>query len=120
MNYIILEKSSSLKAKARDDLKGKWLLAIGAMVIANIFTVVIPSVIQSLVDIKAYYFGLDSILIHIVSGPINLGIALYFLESRRGKRQSVLTVFEGFRKFFKVLGLYILYLTYHLSDGDYW
>lgn len=107
MNYIILEKSSSLRAKAREDLKGKWLFAIGVMIIANICTVFIPTVIQSLTDIKVYFFGLDSIFMQLVSGPINLGIALYFLGSRRGKSKSPLTIFEGFRKYFKVLGLYI-------------
>ena len=66
MNYIILEKSSSLRAKAREDLKGKWLFAIGVMIIANICTVFIPTVIQSLsfFYLVKFFYGVHSRLLH--------------------------------------------------------
>lgn len=133
-NIIITERCRSLRQLGRNALRGKWKNAILAVIIAvividlprlifdslfgtnmaNYFTQegytynMDPEAFQQLYNSMPQSSILSSVWSLLITGPMMLGIMIYFLASFRGHDVVPRDVFLGFERFGKALGL-ILY-----------
>jgi uncharacterized membrane protein len=90
---INLKDNSELRSNAREQLGGNWG---GAIISCVIF-----SIISSAASGAA---GIGSL---ILGGPLELGLATYFLQLKRQKKVQLEVLFQGFRNFEAALILYI-------------
>lgn len=94
---LSLTPNRDLMAQAREDLRGRWGLAMGGAVVYYLCTVLIASVPKA--------GGVISLL---VSGPFGLGAAIFFLALARRQEASVSFVFRGFDRFSTCLATHLL------------
>lgn len=131
-NIIITEPSSNLRALGRNALLGKWKIAITAAVIYMLCLEVPPVILNSLFGINVgdfyvtssgTYVGVDTyssiynslptysplsgIYVLLVTGPLSLGITLFFLAMFRKQTVVVSDIFLGFERFGKAIGLMV-------------
>lgn len=133
-NIIITEPSSNLRALGRNALAGKWQTAIIAVAVYTLCIQVPPAILDSLFGINigdwyvssyysGYYMGVDTysdvynslptysplsgIYTLLVSGPLQLGVTLFFLAMFRKQAVGVSDIFLGFERFGKALGLMV-------------
>lgn len=85
--------------QAREALKGRWGLAIGGSVIYMLLAIGI-----SLVPRVGWIGGL------IIEGPLILGWTIFFLALSRKQESKLAQLFDGFQRFSKALGAYLLIL----------
>lgn len=101
--------TAELKKRAKEQLRGRWALAIGTVLVANI-------IIESDVYYKAastfgveglsYTFDLISLLL---GGVISVGLCRFLLNMATGREiVRFETLFSGFNIYLKTLGLNIL------------
>ena len=101
---VIGETSNrELQRRAREALRGKWWPSVGIAVIYIVLTGAASSV--------ARVGWLVSLL---VSGPLTLGLSIYFLDLARGKTPRIATLFDGFTRFSQSLIAYLLMVLYIL------
>jgi uncharacterized membrane protein len=86
-----------LMLQAREALKGHWGLAIGGSVIYMLLTIGI-----SLIPMVGWIGGL------IIAGPLILGWTIFFLALSRKQESKISQLFDGFQRFTKALGAYLL------------
>ncbi len=91
--FIMVERAV-LKRNAKDQLHGKWGLAIAAFVISAIIPCII-STIGSMFESSAVAI-IGIIVAIIVSGPIVYGLCTFTLNVVRGKNSAVSDIFAGF------------------------
>ena len=133
-NIIITEPSSNLRALGRNALAGKWQTAIIAVAVYTLCIQVPPAILDSLFGINigdfyisnyysGYYMGVDTysdvynslptysplsgIYTLFVSGPLQLGVTLFFLAMFRKQTVGISDIFLGFERFGKALGLMV-------------
>jgi len=125
-NIIITEPSSNLRALGRNALKGKWKLAILAMIVFELCVQVPNVILNAIFGVKADLAGqadinvdlystiynsmpsaspIAGLYIILVSGAFTLGITIVFLAVFRRQQAGVVDVFLGFESFGKALGL---------------
>lgn len=126
-NIIITEPSSNLRALGRNALKGKWKLAILAVIVFELCVQVPTVILNAIFGVKAdIYTGqadvnidvyntlyntmpsaspISGLYVILVSGAFTLGITLFFLAVFRRQKANVVDVFLGFENFGKALGL---------------
>lgn len=126
-NIIITEPSSNLRALGRNALKGKWKVAILAVIVMQLCIQVPQVILNGLFGTKADLYGmqpdvsvdlyssfynslpsvsaLSGIYIILVTGAFSLGIVIFFLALFRRQQVGVVDVFLGFEHFGKALGL---------------
>ena len=90
--------NKEIMLQAKGALRGKWGLAIGAIVVFYIITFA--------VEFFPYIGWLGGVLI---SGPMTVGISIFALALSRGHEAELPQVFWGFRRFGVSLGAYLLY-----------
>jgi uncharacterized membrane protein len=90
----MLKDNSELRSNAREQLSGKWGGAI--------ISCVLYSIIQGAASGAA---GIGAL---IVGGPLELGLATYFLTLKRQNGAQLEDLFKGFRNFERALVLYIV------------
>jgi uncharacterized membrane protein len=95
--------NQALRAKARDQLRGKWT---GPVVVTLIYVVICVPV----TNIPYVGGGLGLIL----SGPLLLGFSQYFLNFKRGNNPKLEDVFSGFRNLGSSIALYFIMLIFIL------
>ena len=83
-----------LKKNAKDQLRGKWGLAISAFVIVGIISSII-SIIGSLAESDTIYI-IGTIVAVIISGPLNYGLCTFILNIVRGNDATISDVVSGF------------------------
>ncbi len=88
--------NAELMRQARERLRGKWGAAIGFCVLM---------VLVSLTGAIPFVGGIISL---VISGPIALGQAIFFLSLTRRGNTNVGMLFEGFKNFGNALAAYIL------------
>ena len=86
-----------LMQQAREALRGRWGLAIGGSVIYMLLTIGI-----SLIPKVGWIGGL------IIEGPLILGWTIFFLALSRKQESKLAQLFDGFQRFTKALGAYLL------------
>ncbi|MDO4745077.1 MAG: DUF975 family protein [Bacillota bacterium] len=126
-NIIITEPSSKLRELGRNALKGKWQLAILALVVFELCFNVPVIILNALFGVKPDFYGfnsdynvdvysdmynsmpsysfLSSVYIILVAGAFTLGITIIFLAIFRRQQAGVADVFLGFEHFGKAMGL---------------
>ncbi|WP_298842486.1 DUF975 family protein [Clostridium sp.] len=115
------QQSSDLKRRAKLQLQGKWLQAGIVCFIAWLVTMTFSdgNVVHSVqnvwqngesirVPIMESSNGYGSLLSFVLSGPITLGVAAYFLKLTRNEGPTIENMFGGFKFFIKSFVLNII------------
>jgi uncharacterized membrane protein len=99
----IVKKNLELRANARENLKGKWLYAVLVCLIAGIIS-----------GILAWIPFFNFVYYLVITGPITLGLATFFLKLRRSENPLIENLFDGFKSFSPalVLQLWITLFTF--------
>jgi Predicted integral membrane protein len=94
-----LKENFELRAIARDKLRGKWLYAVLISLIAFIFLWFV------------YWIPFGSL---VISGPVSLGLAIFFLNLRRDQNPLIENLFDGFNFFSRafIMHLWICLFTF--------
>ncbi|HBE76906.1 MAG TPA: hypothetical protein DDW65_03875 [Firmicutes bacterium] len=98
-----MKKNFELRAIAREKLKGKWLYAVLVCFIATIIS-----------GLLCWIPFIGFIYTLIISGPIALGLATFFLNLRRDQNPLIENLFDGFKSFSPalILQLWITLFTF--------
>lgn len=94
--------NAELMTQARESLKGKWGLAIGAFVV-----VVLLSCVQFIPEV-------GQLILLVITGPLSVGYATFSIALARGEHAEVAQVVSGFNKFGVSVGAYILMVIFIL------
>lgn len=102
MGTISTTPNAELMTQARESLKGKWGLAVGAFVVVMLLSCAqfIPKVGQ--------------LIMLVVTGPLSVGFATFSIALARGEHAEVAQVVSGFNKFGTSVGAYILMVIFIL------
>jgi uncharacterized membrane protein len=103
LNALSQTANRDLMLQAREALKGRWGLAIGA----NAIYLVIAIAAQSIPKVGA---GLGII----VGAPMIVGVSGFFLRLARKQDAQLVQIFEGIKRFGVCLGTYLLALVFVL------
>jgi len=108
------QQSSYLKRRAKEQLHGKWLQAGIVCFIAWLVTMTFSdgNVVHSVQNVwqngelvriptTSSSNGFGSLLSFVISGPITLGVAAYFLKLTRNEGPCIENMFGGFKFFVK-------------------
>ena len=98
-----------LKRNAKDQLRGKWGLAIAAFIISAIIPCII-SVIGSVAESNAI-ITIGIIVAVIITGPLMYGLCTFILNMVRGNDASISDIFAGFNGEVFIKALIIMILT---------
>ena len=130
-NIIITEPSKNLRTLGRNALSGKWKVAILTVLVYTLILNLPYEILNALfgvnltdmmygsnayqgIDADIYsdmYYGapavspLAGVYLLLVTGPLQLGVSLFFLAMFRRQLVAVSDIFLGFEKFSKALGL---------------
>ena len=105
-HVIITESAGNIKAVARQTLKGHWFTAIWIMLI-NIAIAMVPVVIIQELIKNDNIIVLVQCYSYFVTGPLNLGLSIFFLKMFRGEKADHHDLLSGFNYFRNAFGLYI-------------
>lgn len=95
--------NKSIRAEARNRLSGNWGQPIGVFAIYLLITVVLQNI---------PFIG--PIALIFITGPLALGLAIYFLNFLKNEESNLNQLFEGFKNYGGVLVTYLLYSIYIL------
>lgn len=96
-------ENKMITAQARDNLRGKWKIAVGVTVIYFAINIAVSSIP-----------AIGWIASLIISGPLLVGLYKFFLNLSRGTPPVLETLFDGFSVFSTSLKSYLLMLLYVL------
>lgn len=97
-------RNVDLMRSARESLSGRWGQAIGVTLVYFLIT----AAVQGLSNISPIFMlGLLAL-----SGPLGLGISIYFLNVSRGRVAQFEQMFEGFKYFINAMATYILMVIF--------
>lgn len=99
---------SELKGKAKSQLKGRWGLAIGAMLVATIIMSIFSIIGDTCCEDSATIRTICSIITILIGGAMTIGICQFTLNMAGDSEAAFSDIFSGFNIFLKALGLYIL------------
>ena len=137
-NIIITEPSRNLRALGRNARAGKWKTAIITVIVYLLCMTIPPLVFDSLfgvnlgnlfindgytydIDVGLYaelyntmptYSILSGIYILLITGPLTLGLTMFFLAMFRKHKVETVDMFLGFEKFGKSLGLMLFQMLF--------
>jgi uncharacterized membrane protein len=103
-----LKQNYEYRAYAREQLKGKWGVTVLVILITWILTQAFASSgANQFQFVNGQFIPKDtsgvnsfaSIISLIISGPLNLGVTLYFLKLARTRNGLIEDIFSGFKKF---------------------
>ncbi|MFZ3169198.1 MAG: DUF975 family protein [Candidatus Methanoperedens sp.] len=97
----MITENAELMKMARESLKGKWGLAIGTFIVYILIVVGIQ-----IIPLIGQIAGL------LISGPMAVGIATFYLSMSRNKEARLEQIFEGFNNFGTSLVAYIIMLLF--------
>jgi uncharacterized membrane protein len=95
--------NKELRAKARDQLQGKWTAPV-----------VVTLIFLAIFILVSYLPVVGSGLTLILSGPLYLGFSQYFLNFKRGNNPKPEDIFSGFRNLGSSIALYFIMLIFIL------
>ncbi|MBC8527576.1 MAG: DUF975 family protein [Candidatus Cloacimonetes bacterium] len=98
-----MPQNHEIRKMSREALARNWGTAILACILVLIFTGIIPNILSD-----DYGF----ILILLISGPFDFGLAFFFLTLIREKKSDINNIFSGFKLFGQTLGLFIVMLVF--------
>lgn len=95
-----------LMKMARESLKEKWGLAIGAFVVYIL--------IVGAIQVAAHFYPISSLLSLFIAGPFVVGLATFSISLSRNQDAKFEQIFKGFIIFWKSLGTYLLMILFVL------
>lgn len=98
-----IKTNSELRADARFSLTGNWGKAI--------LICVIFSALPGFLNWVPFVGGVAAL---IFTGPLMLGMVMFFLKQIRGENPSISVLFDGFNRFGSALALYLLSVLFTL------
>ena len=108
----MITSNKDLMKQARESLSGRWGLAVGTYFVFILITAVISSlppyhhtVLSGGGNID---FSVGNLLLLLVMGAFELGIATFALAIARKEEAKLGMIFSGFKYYGKTLGLYLL------------
>lgn len=100
---------AELKRHAKDQLKGKWGLAVGGVFVGIFLIPGITNAISNLVEDSTILTILAVLLSMIIGAVMGLGICRFSLNyAEEGKEPVFSDIFSGFQSLLKATGLYLL------------
>ncbi|MCL1982874.1 MAG: DUF975 family protein [Clostridiales bacterium] len=105
--FLVTEKSSTLRRLGRDALRGRWMLGFGAILIYY-FLSYVPSFLMSLPIPFTSAIALLSLYPLLMTGPLNLGYSIFALSLFRDDEPEAWQIFYGFERFGKAFGLMVV------------
>ena len=101
--------TAELKSKAKEQIRGKWAVAIGTVLIANIILELdIGYKTASELGIEGLSYSLDLITL-LLGGVISVGLCRFLLDMATKRREPRFnTLFSSFNIYLKTLGLNLL------------
>lgn len=100
---------AELKRHAKDQLKGKWGLAVGGVFVGIFLIPGITNIISNLVEDSTILTILAVLLSMIIGAVMGLGMCRFSLNyAEEGKEPVFADIFSGFPSLLKVTGLYLL------------
>ena len=101
--------TAELKSRAKEQLRGKWAIAVGTVLVANIILEVdVGYKVASKLGIKGLSYSLDLIAL-LLGGVISVGLCRFLLDMATKRREPRFdTLFSSFNIYLKTLGLNIL------------
>ena len=101
--------SIKLKSRAKEQIRGKWGIAIGTVLVANIILEVdVAYKVTSKLGVEGLSYSLDLISL-LLGGVISVGLCRFLLNmATRREEARFETLFSGFNIYLKTLGLNIL------------
>ena len=114
----MVTSNKDLMTQAREALKGRWGLAIGAffvyLLIIGVSSVIPPTKYVMVAGTQQAVFSFGNIIVLLIGGAFALGIATFSLAIARKGEAKLEMIFSGFKYFGKALGLYLLVLLFVL------
>lgn len=98
INDAMIKPNQELRSDARDLLRGDW----GGPILSCLLFSIVSSAASGVAGIGNLIIG----------GPLELGLASYFLLLKRRKSPEMEALFQGFRQFESTLMLYIVRIVY--------
>ena len=92
-----MKTNKILMGDARAALAGKWKTAVLTTLVYFLIVIVVSSIPKA-----------GRLINFIISGPLLLGWAMFWLSLSRGNNPELEMIFSGFKSFGKALGLYCL------------
>lgn len=105
---VVQESCRTIRALARNALRGKWGLAALATFVWLLATCVPTYILSSVFENERTIFGVSDFYTLLVEGALTLGYANFCLSIFRQQTASVAQIFSGFERFVKTLGLYLV------------
>lgn len=100
---------SVLKSNAKSQLRGKWGLAIGTLVVGTIIISGFSSVVEFIEPKSSIPTNLGRLINIFLGGVITLGISKFVLNiAANNQEASFNDLFSGFNIYLKTLGLWIV------------
>ncbi len=93
-----------LMRMARKSLDRKWVLAIGTYLVYVLLTIAIQAVTA--------IFNFAGLISLIITGPLLVGVNIFFLNIYRDHQAGVENLFEGFQNFMNAFAAYLLMLVF--------
>lgn len=102
-DFSKLTDNSEILYRARTSLQNNWKQAVAAHLLYSLIVGVISNIPLA-----------GGVAIFIITGPLTLGLSLFFLSLVRKTDRTISMVFDGFKTFEVSLVTYLLTLTYTL------
>lgn len=99
-----MRSNKELRLMARIKLKGNWKEAI----LACLIVVAISIVMNSIISRGGNENWVLSCLTSLITIPLTLGLAIFFLKFVRNEQPQIKNVFDGFKVYLKCIGLNIM------------
>ena len=106
-NVTITESTKTMRAMARQTLQGRWREAF-LVSLAMYAITTLPSILFPYISNSAFTLSAVNVYTLMVSGPMALGISLYFLKLFRQRPAGVEDLLRGFNYMWKSFVLLIL------------
>lgn len=101
-----MAENKILMTMARQTLNGKW----GQTAIATLIYLLIEGSIYFATGTKDHSrpSPLGNIVLVLITGPLAIGFIFYFMQLTHGKETSIADIFNGFKRYGRSLGTYLL------------
>ncbi|HPF18330.1 MAG: DUF975 family protein [Bacillota bacterium] len=106
-NIIVKESAKTVRAMARQTLSGRWQEALWVSLMMYAITT-LPSIVIPYISGTSFTLSAVNVYTLIVSGPMALGISIYFLKVFRQRPGGMEDLLRGFNYMWKSFVLVIL------------
>ena len=100
---------AELKRHAKDELKGKWGLAVGGFFLATLIPQVISQALNMISDESIPLLVITFLATMIITAIMSIGMCRFSLNfATNGETPAIEDIFSGFKVILKALGVYFL------------